>query len=1156
MKKVYQLVVLLVCILTVVPLAGEAEQSAGRGKRVWIQLSVTNEPLKNVLQEIEKQTSYTFVINHSRLTALNRNVTLTLKEDRIETVLSKVLEGTNITYTIRKRQITLVSQASAPSSHQSSTGDMSTVLNVPASELYASQSPAVNNYITVKGTVTDEDGGVLPGVNVLEKGTTNGTSTDADGNFTINVASGSSVLVFTFIGYVSQEVPVGSQNVVSVHLVSDTQTLTEVVVVGYGTQEKKDVTGSISAVPGTDIENLPSGGSQQALQGRAAGVNVVRNGGAPGNAGSIRIRGLGTVTNADPLIVIDGVPAGTMNDVNPNDIQSIDVLKDASASAIYGTRAANGVVLITTKRGKFDEKLKFSLSAYTGVSDRIKTLAVLDAPTLTALKQESYTNDVPDGSTIPDVWKDPQYQTQKTNWQNEVFKQGTTSNVDLSIRGGGKYSSFAISGGKYDENGIIGKSYYRRYTMRINTDHKIGERLKIGQSLQFTNTRDNSPNTLSAQDGLLWSAIRFHPGLPVFKPNGQYSSSIAGFGDINNPLYTIATQDQDNARNRMLGSVTGEYEIVKGLKVKANLAMDATFTYSHTFDVKIDSQYRQTNYNQLTVKNDKYWAFLQEYFISYDKQWGDHTLGIVGGYTYQTFNDIYSKVIGRDFPSEDPDLRYMSQAATIVNLGADNGGRSFDALESAFGRLNYGFRDRYLLTATYRADGSSKFRPGLRWGYFPAFSVGWRLSEESFIKDGLPFISNLKLTAGWGHLGNQSVNSLQYLALLRNGGTYNNYAFGASQPQNQVKGTAQAVIPNPGMNWETAEMTNIGLDAGFLDNALLVSAAYFIKDTKRMLLKPPSVGTLGKATIPDQNAGQLQNKGLELEVSYRRSFGDLTFSVSGNATFIKNTVTQLLTPGSFLASQTYGRTDQEITRSYVDHPYGTFYGWMADGIYQNQSEIDSDPNISNDPRRTEAKQIHPGDVRFVDLNGDHVIDDKDRTILGSPQPKVTYGLNATAAYKGLDLTLFFIGVGGVDIYNADRMQGLNAAYSFNLYKEATDRWHGEGTSNTIPRVSATDPNLNYRTSNLFIENGSFLRLKNVVLGYTLPQKISTAMRLTQARIYVTGQNVFTATKYKGLNPELGYADGNKAGGQYTQVNVDYAQYPLSRTFTIGATLSF
>jgi hypothetical protein len=298
----------------------------------------------------------------------------------------------------------------------------------------------------------------------------------------------------------------------------------------------------------------------------------------------------------------------------------------------------------------------------------------------------------------------------------------------------------------------------------------------------------------------------------------------------------------------------------------------------------------------------------------------------------------------------------------------------------------------------------------------------------------------------------------------------------------------------------------------------------------------------------------LRNKGLEVEVSYRKTVGDFTFTVSGNATFIQNRVTKLLTPGSFLASQTYGRTDQEITRSYVGSPYGTFYGWVADGIYQNQAQIDSDPNISDDPRK--ATQIHPGDVRFKDLNGDHVIDDKDRAILGSPQPKVTYGLNANASYKGFDLTIFFIGVGGVDIYNADRMQGLNAAYSFNMYAEAINRWHGENTSNTIPRLSSTDPNLNYRTSNLFIESGAFLRLKNVVLGYTLPKKITTAAGMTQARIYVTGQNIFTFTKYKGLNPELGYADGNRAGGQYTQVNVDYAQYPLSRTFTIGATISF
>jgi TonB-dependent starch-binding outer membrane protein SusC len=335
---------------------------------------------------------------------------------------------------------------------------------------------------------------------------------------------------------------------------------------------------------------------------------------------------------------------------------------------------------------------------------------------------------------------------------------------------------------------------------------------------------------------------------------------------------------------------------------------------------------------------------------------------------------------------------------------------------------------------------------------------------------------------------------------------------------------------------------------------VLVTAAYFIKDTKDMLLKPPSVGTLGKATIPDKNAGQIRNKGFEVEVTYQQNLGEFKYSISGNATFIKNTVTRLLTPGSFLASQTYGRTDQEITRSYVGEPYGTFYGWVADGIYQSQAEIDSDPNIAEDPRRLD--QIYPGDVRFVDLNGDHVIDDKDRTILGSPQPKVTYGLNASIAFKGLDFTLFFIGVGGVDIFNADRMQGLNAAYSFNLYREATGRWHDENTSNTIPRLSATDPNLNFRTSNLFIESGAFFRLKNITLGYTLPKSVTDIVRLTQARFYVTGQNVFTVTKYKGLNPELGFVDGNRSSGQYTQLNVDYAQYPLARTFTIGATLTF
>ncbi|HEY8934935.1 MAG TPA: SusC/RagA family TonB-linked outer membrane protein, partial [Cyclobacteriaceae bacterium] len=841
----------------------------------------------------------------------------------------------------------------------------------------------------------------------------------------------------------------------------------------------------------------------------------------------------------------------SMNDVNQNDIQSVDVLKDASASAIYGTRAANGVILITTKRGKFDNKMSFTANAYTGVSDRIKTLDVLNAPTLTTLKQESFNND---GAPIPAVWTDTQYQTQKTNWQDKVLRQGTTNNVDLSIRGGGKYSSFSISGGHYSEKGMIGNSYYKRYTLRINSDHKIGEKLKIGQNLQFTNVNDNAPNTLSAQDGLLWSAIRFHPGLPVKNADGSYSSSIAGFGDINNPLYTINTMDKNNAKNHILGSITGELEIIKGLKAKTNLAMDANFADTRNFEVKIDNQYRQTNYNQLTLTNNKNWSFLQEYFLSYDKQLGAHTISIVGGYTSQTFKEIYSKEIGRDFPSEDPDLRYMSMATTIVNLGSDNGGRNYNALQSAFGRVNYAFKDRYLLTATYRADGSSRFRPGKQWGYFPAFSVGWRLSEEEFIKNALPFVSNLKLTAGKGGLGNQSVPSNQYLALIRQGGTYNNYAFGGGGSQAQIQGTAQSSIPNYNIGWETAEMSNIGLDAGFLENRIQLTMAYFIKDTKNMLLIPPALGTFGKASIPFQNVGELRNKGLELELSYRKTVGELSLTASGNATFIKNTITKLQTQGSFLQTYTYGRTDQEVTRSYAGSSFGTFYGWQAAGIYQNQQEIDSDPNIANDPRKAEGL-IHPGDVRFVDRTKDGIIDDKDRTIIGNPTPKVTYGLNLGATYKGFDLNLFFLGVGGVDIYNADRMQGLNAAYPFNLYQEVTKRWHGEGTSNSIPRLSSTDPNINFRTSTLFVESGAFFRLKNVTLGYTLPQSVTDALHIGKARFYVTGQNVFTITKYKGLNPELGYTNGNN-NGIYPQINVDYAQYPLARTYTFGATISF
>ncbi|TLV00638.1 TonB-dependent receptor [Dyadobacter luticola] len=1098
-----------------------------------ISLKVESVEIKKVLQMIEKQADVKFVYSTSSIQGA-QNTSLKEIKGPLNKVLDQLLTPLNVSYeVVGTSRILLRKKPSGPTSSAGSA---------------APQLEIADRNIT--GKVLDEKGVGLPGVNILLVGTQQGTSTNENGEYRITVPDAGGTLKFSFIGYVSQEVAV-DKDVINVSLAPDVSALKEVVVVGYGTQEKKDVTGAVSSVKGADFQNLPSGGAQQALQGRAAGVNIVRNGGAPGDAGSIQIRGFGTVNNSSPLVVIDGIPAGTMNDVNPNDIESIEILKDASASAIYGTRAANGVILITTKRGKFDAPISVTLNGYVGVTNRIKTLDVLTAPQLAQIKREAYTND---GLQVPDIWNDTKYQTQLTNWQDELLKQGVTRNYDASLRGGGKYSSFAISGGYYNEDGIIGKSNYTRYTFRINSDHKIGSRIKIGQNLQFTNTHNVGPDTQSSQTGLLWSAIRFHPGLPVKNADGSYGSTqgLGAFGDINNPIFTVDTQDKDNVRNRFLGNVTGELEIVKGLKLRANLAMDATFSESHTFDIKINDQFRTNSYNQLSLGHDKAWSFLQEYFLSYDKQFGKHSLSVVAGYTSQTFNDIYSNQWGRDFSSEDPSLRYMQYAGTIVSVPLNNGGngsRSYDALASFFGRVNYSLNDRYLFTATMRSDGSSKFAPGNQWGVFPAFSLGWRLSEEDFFKNALPMFSNFKLTGGWGQLGNQNVASLQYLALINS--TYR-YAFGNGGVQNQVSGSAQSRLANLNIGWETAEMSNFGLEAGLFKNSLYFSANYFIKDTKKMLLAPPSIGTIGTATIPDQNIGQLRNQGLELEASYRHTVGDVTFNVSGNATFIKNKITKLATPGGFLATQLYGRGQQEIVRTYEGHPYGTFYGYKTAGIYQNQGEIDSDLNIANDSRKTDG-QIMPGDVRFVDLNGDGVVDDQDRTIIGSPQPKINYGFSAGANYKGFDLTLFFVGVGGSKIYNADRMQGLDASYSFNLYADELNRWTPQTPGNTIPRVSINNSNRNFRPSDLFVEKGDYLRLKNLTLGYTIPKNAISKLKMSQARVYVTGQNIITFTKYSGLNPELGYVGSTNT---YSQLNVDYAQYPLARTWTIGATISF
>ncbi len=1003
--------------------------------------------------------------------------------------------------------------------------------------------------LTVSGKVSDENGSALPSVTVLVKNTGTGTVTDLDGNYRVKVDNATDVLVFSFIGYNTVEVAVNGRNTLDVTLTEQSSLLNEVVVVGYGTQEKEDVTGAISSIDGGVMRNLPVAGASQAIQGRAAGVEVVRNGGAPGSGGSIRIRGTGTVNNADPLIVVDGVPLtyGNLDNINPNDIASIEILKDASSSAIYGQRAANGVVIVTTKKGGFNQRTNVTFNAYWGGASVPARIDVLDAATLASVKREAYTNS---GLTVPAIWNESAFQVQRTNWQDELFQSGNTQNYDFTISGGSDRSRYSFTGGYYSEDGTIKTSYYDRYYTRLNAEFKVTDWLSIGENLQLTRQQGSFVNTNSAQTGLVWSAIRFHPGLPVIATEtlpghevGDYGSSeISGeFGDINNPIYTVDIADNQDRFDQVLGNVFAEIKLMEGLTFRSNFALDASFFNSSSFSPIIDQQIRKSSRNALNINSSESYAFLAEYFLTYDRKFADkHHVNVVGGYTAQ---DNYSQFLNtekRDFLNEDPDQRFMNTGQTLSRI---SGSKSEFSLLSGFARMNYTFDDRFLLTATVRRDGSSRFNTGNRWGNFPAFSAGWRISREPFFQN-VQGISFLKLIAGWGQLGNQNIPDYQYYALINSG---RRYSFGLDG-NTQITGASLGRYPNENITWEKASMTNVGLEFGLLDNRFFGTVNYFVKNTKDMLLAPPTVGSAGRTSVPNQNVGELQNKGLELELSYRRKSGDFSYQLSANAAFIQTEVTRLYN-GNFLGSQFYGRPNQEISRTYEGYSIATFYGWKTDGLYQTQGEIDADPALANDPRRAQGL-IQPGDVRFVDLNGDGLVDGDDRTIIGDPTPKMTYGLNANLGYKAFALNLFFLGVQGVDIYNADRMQGLDASYPFNLYSDVENRWTGQGTSNDIPRATIDRNNLNHRTSDLFIEDGSFLRLKNVTLSYTLPTSFTESVKMTNLTFYLTGQNVFTLTGYSGLDPELGYINNN------LQRNVDYAQYPQARSWIFGLTAGF
>jgi TonB-linked SusC/RagA family outer membrane protein len=1071
-------------------------------QNVRLQISMTDAKITEVFAEIKKKSEFDF-LDKSELVKDLPNVTIDFRNITIVQILDDII----------------------PNQLEYEISDKTVIIRKNPNSL--PKGSEINADVDISGIITDENGQGLPGASIVIQGTTTGGTSDLDGNYKLTVPD-DAILEISFVGYKTQNIEINGRSEVNVSMEVDLEVLGEVVVIGYGTVEKKDITGAISSVQGSDFIDQPVSGLDMALQGRLAGVQVVRNGGSPGASTSIRIRGTGTVNNSEPLYIVDGVPTSNIDGINPNNIESVEVLKDASASAIYGTRAANGVVIVTTKKGE-SGKLNMNINSYTGITTIGRTLDVLDASTLAEIKRERYTND---GIPVNPIWEDSQYQTQRTNWQDELFTTGKTQNIDLTISGGSEKSTFMVALGYYNEEGIVKKAEADRFSLQINSDHKVTEWLKIGQNMSLSTRTSNGFNTNSAQTGLVWSAIRFHPGLPVQDSDGNFSSNqISGeFGDINNPIYDVDINDVNDRTTRLLSNVTSEISITKELKLKANFGIDGEINDFRSFNPIITNQIRQAPNNSANRRYSQSHSFLMEYFLTYDKSFGDSKVSFVGGYTEQSFNDQGFSATAISLPDEDPSQRFLSTG--VPNVTEEF--RNEDGLRSVFGRVNYSLKDKYLLTATIRSDESSRFLEGNRRGVFPAFSLGWRLSDEDFFD--VPFISEMKVTGGWGELGNQNIPRLQYLARISRG---QRYSFGADGSA-QVIGANQSSFANENITWETVRMSNFGISMGFLDNRLTSNFNYFIKNTDDMLLSPPVIGSQGSNPSPFLNVGQVRNQGLEIELNWQGSKGDFSYNIGANAAFIDNEVVQLV-DGTFLASRLYGRPAQELSRTIVGNPIGTFYGWRANGLFQTQAEIDA---------HAEQTGAVPGDVRFVDLNNDNVIDDEDRTILGSPNPQMTYGINANMSYKGFDLTMFFLGVAGVEIFNADRMQGLDASYPFNLYSEVSERWTGPGTSNEIPRVSTLRTNLNHRSSDMFIESGDFLRLKNLTIGYTLPTSATDKIGLSRLRFYLTGQNVFTITGYSGLDPELGLTEGN------LQQNVDFAQFPQARTFLVGVNIGF
>lgn len=989
----------------------------------------------------------------------------------------------------------------------------------------------------VKGVVLDQDGLPIIGANVVVKGTTNGVITDLDGCFSLDVNLGS-VLQISYIGYVTQEIMVKDNNTLTITLKEDTETLDEVVVVGYGTMKKSDLTGAVSKITSEDLGKLANVDATQALQGKIAGVNIQLNSGEPGAGTKVRIRGVGTINNSDPLYVVDGFPVGDISHIAPNDIESVEVLKDASATAIYGSRGSNGVILVKTKSGAFGKKTQVSVNAYATVANVVDQIPMLNAEEYAIIKQESLTNA---GMTISDEWKSMfDYVTNNhykgTNWQDEIFRTALTQNYNVNISGGTDKNKYDIGLTYASENGVVKETMMDKFMAHINNEYQLTDNVKFGANVFYTNF-DKIGNNSDFYTGPLVGALRADP------ISAAWDESRQDFGEIyfsygTNPARAVnENKYRSTIENRwLINSYLDVKDIfIKGLSFHAQygakLVNGKTRNYYPVFYVRPDQQRSQSS---LYEKRDDLFEWTTSEYFNYNNSFGKHSVNATLGFEASKSISTYSDITVYDVP-EDADLRYISASSNSTQFNA-GGLKYHSALASFFARANYNYDNRYLFTATVRADGSSKFKK--HWGYFPSFSLGWNIYQEKFMENIQNTLTQLKLRLGWGQVGNQgAAGNHDYVALMTNG---YNYVFG-NVP---IDGAIQERIANEELSWETSQQFNLGLDWGVLNNILSGTVDFFVRDTKDMILATPVPMYVG-FWKPRTNAGSVRNTGVEFSINHSNQVNDFRYDVGFNITWIKNEVLSI-GGGDPIEGGNVTRIGN-ATRTEVGHEIAYFYGLKTDGIFHSQEEIDS--YVDKDGNKIQPN-ASPGDVKFVDVNNDGKIDETtDRVKLGSAIPDFSYGLNASCSYKNFDLTLALQGVFGNEIVNGmySVLQSTDMS-EWNVGKVMLDRWTPENPDSNIPRVHASDPNKNSKFSDRYVENGSYLRIKNLQIGYNLPSNWLSKIKVQQLRLYLSADNLYTFTKYSGFDPEIGGTDLN--------AGVDLANYPIPRSFSFGLNLKF